>query len=383
MNLLDLFRPSLPDASVVAAFSELPPMGVAASEDVSGVSSAPALYRASRIARDTALSIPAVRKARAVIAGTISTFQLNCPQVPDNDPRVAWLEQPDPRRTLQSLLFRTIDDGLWHDLSVWRILDRRLGDNMPVKFERIHPDRVDVVRDPRDPDIIDTWIIDGEQLTTDRGLVVFDFAGMGGLRRFGFDLLDLYGRLQAAAGNYADAPHPKAILKNRGADINATEIKTLLDEWEAQRSTRSTGYLNSVLDYETYGWNAAEMQLTEAREHAALEVARLFGLPAQALNAPTGDSLTYANAVEARRDLLVALRPWMTVIEQTLSLNDRTGTATGRFLPRGLTVQLVADDYTRDDPETRMNTWAKGIESGVITVEQAQALEPLANRRHP
>lgn len=380
MSLLDLFRPSLPDAGVLAQFSELPPVAV---DDASSISSTPALYRASRIARNTALTIPAVRKARAVIAGTISTFQLNCPQVDDSDPRVTWLEQPDPRRTLQSLLFRTIDDGLWHDRCVWRILDRRLGDNMPVKFERIHPNRIDTITDPRDPDTVDTWIIDGEELTSDRSLVVFDFAGMGGLLTFGFDLLDLYGRLQTAAGNYAIAPHPKAILKNKGADLNATEIRDLLDQWEAQRSSRSVGYLNSVVDYETYGWNASEMQLTESREHAALEVARLFGLPAQALNAPTGDSMTYANAVEARRDLLVALRPWMTVIEQTLSLNDRTGTITGRYLPRDLTAQLVADDYTRDDPETRMTTWEAGIRSGVITLEQAQALEPLANRRHP
>lgn len=381
MSILDIFRPgTLVDPQTVAQFSEAPPVGVAAAE--TSISTAPALTRAQRIARNTALAIPAVRKARAVIAGTISTFQLNCPQVDDADPRVAWLAQPDPRRTLQSLLFRTIDDGLWHDRCVWRILDRSLPDGMPVKFERIHPDRIDTITDPRDPDIVDTWIIDGAE-TNPRGLVIFDFAGMGGLLRFGFDLLDLYGRLQAAAGNYADAPHPKAILKNRGADIDDADIKRLLDQWEAQRSTRSTGYLNAVLDYETYGWNAAEMQLTEAREHAALEVARLFGLPAQSLNAPTGDSMTYANAVEGRRDVLVALRPWMTVVEQTLSLNDRTGTARGMYLPRGLTAQLVSDDYTRDDPLTRMQTWAAAREAEILTDEQIAALEPLANRRHP
>jgi hypothetical protein len=70
--------------------------------------------------------------------------------------------------------------------------------------------------------------------------------------------------LQAAAGRYARAPHPMAILKNHGADLTGPQITALLDEWEAARETRATGYLNDVVDYDTFGWNASIAAVTAA-----------------------------------------------------------------------------------------------------------------------
>ena len=172
--------------------------------------------------------------------------------------------------------------------------------------------------------------------------------------------------------------HPKAILKNSGDDLDDAEINELLDSWERARATRSTGYLNDVMAYETYGWNSQEMQLVEAREQAALEVARLFGLPASAINATTNSSLTYATVADNNRQTLASLRPWMTVIEQTLSIDDRRGITAGRVTPRGISVSFDADAYTRDDPQTRMNTWAVALTNQILTLDEVRAQEPLA-----
>jgi HK97 family phage portal protein len=331
-----------------------------------------------------ALSIPAVRKARHVICGTPSTFALGAWQgdtrLDPLDPRASWLRQPDPRRTLQWLLFKTLDDALWHDRCLWKITDRTVT-KQAVRFQRVHPSRVDVVPDPHDEDIVDTWVIDGTSYTDEevrRSYVVFDFAGLGGMRRYGASLLELYADLQAAAGNYARAPHPKAILKNHGPDLTDDEIDTLLDEWEAARATRSVGYLNDAMDYETNGWNAEELQLVQSREHAALEVARLFGLPAKALDAKSGDSMTYGNVVQWRRDLIESIRPWMAVIEQTLSMDERTATPRGLVLPYGVTARYDVDAYTRDDPQTRMATWESALRSGALTLPEIRSAEPLA-----
>jgi hypothetical protein len=332
--------------------------------------------------RAIALSIPAVRKARHVIAGTISTFILSGwagqTRLPVDDVRCSWLRQPDPVATLQSLLFSTIDDGIWNDRAVWKILDRNVA-GLPVKYSRVAPSRISTVPTTLDPDRVDTWIIDGTEVKNPRrDLVVFDFAGLGGLRRWGADLLQLYLDLQAAAGRYARAPYPMGILKNHGADLLGPEIGALIAEWEAARETSATGYLNDVVDYDTVGWNAAELQLTEAREYAALEVARMFGLPARAVDASGGDSMTYANVAESRRDILEALRPWMTVIEQTLSLDDRASRPTGLYLPAGVTAKLDVDAYTRDAPGDRMTTWETALRAGVLSIEEVRAAEPLA-----
>lgn len=340
---------------------------------------------ATIVTRDIALSIPAVRKARHVIVGTISTLALSAwaggTRLEPEDPRTSWLRQPDPLKTLQTTIAGTVDDGLWQDRAVWRILDRNVS-GAPVKFRRIQPSRISVVSDQWDEDLVDTWTIDGREVPA-RNVVAINFSGLGGLKRWGVDLLQLYIDLQVAAGKYAKAPHPKAILHNHGADLNNPEIIALLDAWEAARESRSTGYLNDVMDYETFGWNAQELQLVEAREYAALEVARIFGLPAAALDAKSGDSMTYGNVVEKRKDILASLRPWMTSIEQTLSLDDRSSRPTGLVVPRGITVRFDADAYTRDDPSTRMDTWAVAKSSGVLSMDEIRANEPLATSNTP
>lgn len=335
---------------------------------------------ANDVHRTIALSIPAVRKARQVIAGTIATFALSAWQgrnrLEAGDPRAPWLSQPDPARTLFHTLYHTVDDGIWFDRTVWRILDRDVA-GYPVKFRRLQPSRISTVVDPWDDDLVTQWTIDGSPVAA-RDLLVFDFAGMGGLKRWGVELLELYVDLQEAAGKYARSPHPKAIIKNSGGDLANAEITALLDAWEAAREVRSTGYMNAVTDYETFGWNASELQLVEAREHAALEVARLFGLPARAVDATGGGGMTYANVVELRRDTLDALNPWMTAIEHTLSLNDRGSMPKGTVTPRGITVRFDVDAYVRDAPLVRMQTWETAKRAGVLSDAEVRVLEPLA-----
>lgn len=328
--------------------------------------------RARDVAIDVALSIPSMRKALHVVT-TPSTFDLigwdeHGRFLAPTDHRVAWLRQPDTTMPLFWTLRRTLTDLVWHDRSVWLIRDERI-DGTPVKADRVHPNRVDTITDPLDPDRVVSWIIDGREVPRSK-LIVHDGAGVGGLKRYGWDLLTLYGQLQAAAGRYATAPHPHAILKNHGADLDDDEIDELLDAWEAARTTRSVGYLNDQVDYDTVGWNAEELQLTDAREHAALEVARLTGLPAKALDAKSGDSMTYANAVEGRRDILEALKPWMSPITSELS----RATA--------CRIAFDGDAYTRDDPSERMTTWGLAIDKNILTVDEVRALEPLAARNH-
>ena len=327
--------------------------------------------RARAVAIDIALSIPSMRKALHVLS-TPSTFRfigwhpVTGAALKRTDQRVAWLAQPDTQQNLDWTIRKSISDLVWYDRSVWLKRDETLS-GVPVKADRVHPTRVDTVSDPLDSDRVDTWIIDGQEVSRNK-LIVLDGACVGGLRRYGWDLLNLYGQLQAAAGRYAEAPHPHAILKNHGDDLTDEEVDALLDEWEAARSTRSVGYLNEVMDYDTVGWNAEELQLTEAREHAALEVARLTGLPAKALDAKSGDSMTYANAVEARRDILEALRQWMTPFTSELSRVS------------GARIEFDSDAYTRDDPKARFDTWKVAKDAGILSDQEIRRLEPLAAR---
>lgn len=363
-------------ATALAEFTAARPVAVAGPHTTSDpITSAMLRNRAETVTRDEAMSIPAVRNAVHVIAGTISTLTMSAwkdrTRLPDGT--IPWLGQPDPDRTLNWSLRRVVEDLIWHDRAYWKITRDISG--TVVYLTRVRPDRVQPVHDPNDVDAPGSLLLDGNRTTQ---LLAFNGGGVGGLQRFGAPLFDLYVKLQTAAGKYADAPHPKAILKNSGEDLDDDEVQDLLDAWEIARALRSTGYMNDVMDYQTFGWNSQEMQLVEAREQAALEVARLFGLPAEAINATTNSSLTYATVADNKRATLASLRPWMTVIEQTLSIDDRRGITSGRVTPRGITVSFDADAYTRDDPQTRMNTWAAALTNQILTLDEVRAQEPLA-----
>jgi hypothetical protein len=358
-----------------------------ASGETGGTTTAPraSSLRAQAVARDVALSIPAVRKARAALL-TIATFRLAAwdsagYRLSDQTPGTAFLRQLEPRRTMFRSLATVLDDAIWYDRAVLKVERNIL--NQTAYLERIHPQRIQVVNDPRDPDTVTDWYIDGVH-HTDESLfashVVFDWAGMGGLRRLGLPLLELYGDLQVAAGRYARAPHPYGILKNSGASLEDDEIDALLDEWELARESRGVGYTEGDIDYQAQGFSARDLQLTEAREHAALEVARLFALPARSVDAKSGDPLTYSTVVENRRDFLEALRPWMAPITQGLSLDVRAGVTRGLILPRGVRAEFDADAYLRDDPAARMTTWKAGLDMGLWNLEDVVAQEPLARK---
>lgn len=329
-----------------------------------------------RIARTEAMQIPSVRRAVHTIAGTLATFTLSQWTGGRRTPvGPAWLGQPEPGRPLYATLKRTVDDLIWHDRAYWRPCDWYVSAQprdkwRPARFGYVSAERVTPLHDLDNLDAPPVaHLVDGDRV---ENLVCFDGAGLGGLRFAGWTMLDLYARLFDAADNYARSPLPSVALHNTGPDLDPDEINDLLLAWETARANRSTAYLNAVVTAEKMSWSARELQLVEAREHAALETARLFGLPAFALDAaPTGGaSLTYGNRVDNRRELLEALRPWITVIDQTLSMDAVT--------VRGTRIGLDVDAYTRDDPQTRMATWATGIAAGIITVPEARAAEPLA-----
>lgn len=344
------------------------------------------LYRATSVARNVALRIPAMRSARAAILKP-ATFGLtawaNGEQLSEYDVRCSWLRQPEPNRPRFNTLALLLDDGIWFDKAVVRAERTVYGTTAYV--ERIHPQRWQAINAPNDPDTVAAWYVDGRTYSPAEfaaaGFVAFDFAGLGGLRMFGYELLELYGDLQRAAGRYARAPHPHAILRNvSGDELTEDEITALLDDWDWARENRGAGYLDG-LEYQAIGYSAKELQLTEAREHAALEVARLLALPAFAIDAKGGDAMTYANIVDRRRDLVEALRPWLVVLTQTMSMDTRVGgVPRGLLLPRGVTVEVDASDYLREDAAKRMGVWQQGLDLELFDLDDVKRMEPLARK---
>jgi hypothetical protein len=190
-----------------------------------------------------------------------------------------------------------------------------------------------------------------------------------GVLHDGAETLTLAIALDAAAKRYADVPLPSIALKNTGADLPPEKVTELLEAWEVARATRSTAYLSSVVDTETFGFSPAELTLSEARNFAALEIARLFNLDGFWIGANiAGASLSYSNRVDLRKDLIdLTLADYMVPIEQRLSMRDVTPTLTSNL------VRFSTVDFLRSNLSERVDIVTKLLPfPGVMTEAEAR-----------
>jgi hypothetical protein len=334
--------------------------------------------QASTVTRFLGLTIPAMRTAHTVITKTPGTWPLRAwyrDQLLPVQP--AWMSNPDPGTTWGGLIAQTLDDAMWYDRAHWRVT-RRGADGYPLAFQRVPAadctdDGVQVLvkgKTPRDafPDDPGPRILaDGRILES---FLTFRWEGMGGLQGAGSVVVDLALALLSAASNYANAPVPQTTLELDASAglLGDDEITAMLDKYEAARRERGTAYIQGgKLTHN--GWSARELQLVEAREHTALEIARAVSLPASAVEASNGASLQYSTTVENRRERVEALRLWMAPVDQLLSLHA---------LPRGVDARPDVTSYLRDDVTTRMGAWAVAIDKGILTLPEIRSQEPLA-----
>ena len=114
-----------------------------------------------------------------------------------------------------------------------------------------------------------------------------------------------------------------------------------------------------------------EQEFIAQRELSAREVARAMRVPAWAIDAPTGDSLTYSNVSQQNRHLLDhSIRPWLVRIERAFS-NDAD------LCPGGVSLVFDTDALTRMDGDARASFYAAGLEGGWLTVDEVRAREDL------
>ena len=308
-----------------------------------------------------AFQVPALVKALKTYSHTISAFPLR--QYANGSQVITrtFLMQPSKATTYSAEMMRLVNDLLLHDRAYWRVIERTW-DNFPAAIVRLPA--------------IDVTEINGEVLY--RGTAVplnqvirFDGDGLGGWLKTGYTAITTAAALEDATFRYADAPLPQMILKNTGADLPADQVDAILDAWENARQDRATAYLNSTLDAQPQGWNAAELQLVDAKNHAAIQIARMANLdPIWTGAGIPGSSLTYSNRVDLYRQLLdTGLTPVMNLITQRLSMNDIT--------PRGHVVTFDTSVFLRGNPSDLAALVNTLLPLGIITIDEGRALMDL------
>jgi HK97 family phage portal protein len=323
--------------------------------------------------RALAMSVPSIARARGIICGTVGSLPLttfNRITGEYVDPHRV-INQPDPR-VAGFVIYCWLAEDIWLYGAGYGIVQEMYSatDGGRVRaWTRVSPERVTV-----DTDFLNTTItgykVDGKSVPMQGvgSIIRFDGPDEGLLHRAGKTVAAAV-YLENAAVNYAKEPAPSMVLKSNGTNLTAERISSLLSAWKTARQSRSTAFLNADVELQQFGFDPKTMQLSEARQYVALELARACGIPAYFLSAEQ-TSMTYSNAVNERRSLVdFSLRPILKAIEERLSLPD--------FLPNPVMARFSLDDFLRGNPLERAQVYEILNRIGAMSVEQIQREEDL------
>lgn len=332
---------------------------------------------AHRVSREAAIQVPAVKRVRDLIAGTLGTLEM-C-QLTKPGYREIYsplLEQPEDDVARSVTMTRTIEDMLFEGRAWWRITG--FGpDGYPDRIVRLEADSVSVRQNGR------VWVSStgGAQgisigYQPDELLIRIDSPNdpllVAGARAIRTALL-----LSATADRLANDPQPVGYVTPK-ADVDLDpdfDVDEMLDDMEDSRTRRSWGYVGGGMELHQLTWNPEQLQFMSQRDYAVLEIARVGGVDPEELGVST-TSRTYANAEQRRLDLIdFTCAAYVTAIQDRLSMRDVT--------QPGRRVYFEYDAFLRSDTPSRMDVYDKGRKVGAYDDERISRAEriPVARVR--
>ena len=325
------------------------------------------------VTRGEALQVPSIARARNLICGTIAVLPLHLYRKSTGQELQSplWLEQFDPRQPRSVTLAYLIDSLLMYGVGYLEVTETYVLDGRPARMAFVSNDRV-TVKLNYNSTIVQSYAVDGI-IRPESGLnslITFQHLDDGILNRGGRTIraaLDL----ERAASIAASSPIPSGYLVNSGSDLPEEQITGLLAAWKSARLQRATAFLSANLRYETTSFSPKDMQYEGASQFLATQCARLTNVPAYMLSADMNASLTYSNLQDERKQFVdMTLRPFISAIEDRLSMDDVTNTQNYiRF--------NLDETYLRSDAMTRLNVLEKMLALNLITLDQAKAMEDL------
>lgn len=295
--------------------------------------------------RSAAMAVPAMARARHLIAGAIAS----CPLVVIRDgvelapvDAPTWSYRTDgPVSPFHRMLW-TVDDLLFTGWSLWRATNDSAG--FPVTLDRV----------PRDawsfgPDGSTVVDADGRPLSAAAHVLIP--GPHEGLLAFAARTLRAASRMERAAARHAANPVPSIELHQESdVELDPTERDRMVADWVRGRNSETGAVAFTSYGVRAYPLGAVpEQLLIDGRNAAAVDVARHASIPAAMLDATSaGASLTY----------------------------ETTEGRNGQFLDYGVSLYLdaIAARLSQDDVVPRGTRVA--FDTSALTAVSRGALEP-------
>ncbi len=296
------------------------------------------------LTRAEAMAVPAVARARHIIAGTVARIPLRAyraGQLLTGPAAPPWITSTAGALSPYHRALWTADDLLFHGWSCWSRVNDVAG-RFPLQMDRVPMGRWSV------DDAGRTLIAgpDGVHRLVDQRTVTLIPGPHEGILTAAASTIRHAADLQRAAS--VAAKHPAAYLvlrqmqgvplKYASDDPTEVTVQSTLADWRAGREAgHGVGFVPLGLVAEELG--AFDQHLvTEGRNAAAVDVARICSLPADLLDAAGPSSLTYATTRDNdQRAIQYGVGLYLSSISAALSMDAIT--------PHGQEVRYSLEDW--------------------------------------
>lgn len=168
---------------------------------------------------------------------------------------------------------------------------------------------------------------------------------------------------------FRDSANPSSVLES-DLPLDEENTRRLQQQWIATHGgRRRPAILSGGVKWRPIAITPNESQFLETRQFQRSEIAMWFRIPPHMIG-DTTKSTSWGTGIEQQSIGFVTytLRPWLTCIEQALSM----------LLPRGQFAKFNIDGLLRGDVKTRWEAYRLGRDTGVYSVNDIRALEDLA-----
>jgi hypothetical protein len=250
----------------------------------------------------------------------------------------SWLSQPDPQLTYATFWSWVFDDLFFFGRCfLW--VSSRTQDGMPASFTRLPAAMVNTL-DMTGPVFAfgksDQIYFQGAQIPTEDVVQIIG-ANQGIIFQSPQVIATSLALEDARLRNSSSALPAGVLRQTSGEPLSGQELSELAQAFEQARKSNQIAAINQFVEWQPTDVDASKMLLSEAAEFQSKEAARMCNIPFF-LNGNSVGSYSYQSNQGARQDLYVfAARSYMSVIEQTMSMNS--------ILPHGTCVKFDIDEY--------------------------------------
>lgn len=178
---------------------------------------------------------------------------------------------------------------------------------------------------------------DGRIQGTDRHILLLRHSLPGGVFGRHRAELQLAQRTRTYSTQALDSSVPSGVLTT-DQTLSQRQADTARDEWAKRQAHRTIAVLSNGNKYQQVVMSPVDAEIVSLLQASDRQVAHMYELSAWEVDAPSGDSMTYANISEKRQDRVDGpLASWSARVEETL----------GALFPAGWRLNIDFSQYTK------------------------------------